>query len=875
MWSVVQWVKVLGHFLVYSNRMSVQPPGYNPSDSLLQGGTATITPLMGGGGFIEGTPDQSLLQGGNSANIVPLKGGRRLQNKRSSRKQKQRGGADNSPTYTAMAQVVPELPKEVELDILEKKILEARAMVMASAPVRPVETGPVEPPPEPTLSFSVEKAREDAIASGPLYTSPDTLTAVKEEPSPVIPALSENEVTNLAQDINTIVQPELSAENLKSKILEAREEAIASAPVAVVETGPVEPPPEPTLAFSVKKARDDAITSMRVQKAKENIAAFSTQKTPVYATVAEIVSGLPSSMSGGGDVQEITVEKDNLEQIKDDTKLSFIEQFQFEEDIKTYKKSMLPKWKRFNILNQTDTDISKIYTPNYCREFNASLNDTKSIGAYNFDRLVYILPQSTTRILLLPPVNGDTTNFLKCLNFINKKNNSENPNPTLVVIFAPPFFGDNLDDNKQIYAHFLKLKLKYEEKGPKIFLLTQDTLKNVSTGCKLKEDEYVLNMLEPSYIVLPYKRIIENQEVGGIIFSGASANEESIPASRSDRIACISSFLPYSSRNNWFAFPPRIDFDDAKLTRMMPYKVYRFIGDNKTDELNDNTRLYFRLKTSDENEEEADILGIFPSTNPTQLVLENIDYELIQLGGQTYSIRKPNFNNSSRVTDDWADGKFTEDEARMLNDLNFRPEYLKYIFGDEWGTDLAGFLLDLVTYKCYSDTRLLTNAKCDKANDFINKVFEFFLENDDTINRGEAYGKDDIDAALSFAQRSDNSRVQSNSELRDVLETIEEEAGIDEQDIKKLSKNPFEDKKLTLVTTHGPLSPHTFYNIEKEQYGREIYAVQLSNDKYFSSVVYVKAKGEEEAYTLILEELQKLQKEYPSWKFIDSMQKLV
>ena len=855
--------------------MSVQPPGYNPSDSLLQGGSATITPLMGGGGFIEGTPDQSLLQGGNSANIVPLKGGRRLQNKRRSRKQKQCGGADNSPTYTAMAQVVTELPTEAEIDTLEEKILEARAMVMASAPVRVVETGPVEPPPEPTLSFSVEKARQDAIASGPLYTSSDVLTPVKEESPPIIPALSENEVTNLAQDINTILQPEVSDENLKSKMFEAREEAMASAPV-VVETGPVEPPPEPTLAFSVKKARDDAMTSMRVQKAKENIATFSTQKTPAYATVAEIVSGLPNSMSGGGDVQEITVEKAPLEQIKEDTKLPFIDQFQINEDIQTYKKSILPKWKRFNILNQTDTDISKIYTSNYCPAFNPGLNDTKSIGAYNFDRLVYILPQSTSRILLLPPVNGDTTNFLKCLNFINKKNNSENPNPNLVVIFAPPFFGENLDDNKQIYAHFLKLKLKYEEKGPKIFLLTQDTLKNVSTGCKLKEDdEYVLNMLEPSYIVLPYKRIIENQEVGGIIFSGAAANEESIPASRSDRIACISSFLPYSSRNNWFAFPPRIDFDDAKLTRMMPYKVYIFIGDNKTNELNDNTRLYFRLKTSDENEEKADILGIFPSTNPTQLVLENIDYELIQLGGQTYSIRKPNFNASIRVTNDWVDGKFTEDEARMLNDLNFKPAYLNDIFGDKWHIELADFLLDLVTYKCYSDTKLLTNAKCDKANDFINKVFEFFLENDDTINRGEVYGKDDIDAALSYAQQHDKLHSQSTSALRDKLEKFEIGTGIEEGEIDNLSKNPFKDNKLTLVNAYGPLSPHTFYNTENQEYGREIYAIKSSENKYYPSVVYVKATDDADAYKLIQEELQTLQEDYPGWKFIDSMQQLV
>ena len=64
--------------------MSVQPPGYNPGESLLQGGTANITPLMGGGGaYIHSNPNESLLDGGNSANITPLKGGRRTRRKKS------------------------------------------------------------------------------------------------------------------------------------------------------------------------------------------------------------------------------------------------------------------------------------------------------------------------------------------------------------------------------------------------------------------------------------------------------------------------------------------------------------------------------------------------------------------------------------------------------------------------------------------------------------------------------------------------------------------------------------------------------------------------------------------------------------------------
>lgn len=91
--------------------MNAQPPGYNPGESLLQGGNASIQPVMGGGGH--GNPEQSLLSGGNSANIIPLKGGRRM----SSRGRKM---------HAVMAKIVTTLPpavaKAIKLGGLKKKV---------------------------------------------------------------------------------------------------------------------------------------------------------------------------------------------------------------------------------------------------------------------------------------------------------------------------------------------------------------------------------------------------------------------------------------------------------------------------------------------------------------------------------------------------------------------------------------------------------------------------------------------------------------------------------------------------------------------------------------------------------------------------------
>jgi len=91
--------------------MNSQPPGYNPGESLLEGGNTPIQPVMGGGG---GDPTESLLSGGNSVNITPLQGGykedklyvnkkpKQKKNKTKSKRKTQKGGDDGSanPTQT-------------------------------------------------------------------------------------------------------------------------------------------------------------------------------------------------------------------------------------------------------------------------------------------------------------------------------------------------------------------------------------------------------------------------------------------------------------------------------------------------------------------------------------------------------------------------------------------------------------------------------------------------------------------------------------------------------------------------------------------------------------------------------------------------------
>jgi hypothetical protein len=68
----------LGYFFRSEQQMALPTPGYNPEMSLLQGGTAPIVPVQGGGGSSLAPPDYnpsaSLLQGGTGV-IEPIRGG--------------------------------------------------------------------------------------------------------------------------------------------------------------------------------------------------------------------------------------------------------------------------------------------------------------------------------------------------------------------------------------------------------------------------------------------------------------------------------------------------------------------------------------------------------------------------------------------------------------------------------------------------------------------------------------------------------------------------------------------------------------------------------------------------------------------------------
>jgi len=115
--------------------------------------------------------------------------------------------------------------------------------------------------------------------------------------------------------------------------------------------------------------------------------------------------------------------------------------------------------------------------------------------------------------------------------------------------------------------------------------------------------------------------------------------------------------------------------------------------------------------------------------------------------GWVYSIRRPEKTN--RVYIDWMNQIFTADEARFLNTLGFTPAILKEVFKEEWDETkkqitvdenrwkekLADFLESAVISKCFTDTRFQLASECDNNQLFVEKVFNYFLERDLSIEK--------------------------------------------------------------------------------------------------------------------------------------------
>lgn len=128
------------------------PPGHNPEASMLQGGTASITPMQGGGGPPPGYSGESLIQGGTAA-ITPMQGGASVETILLE-KQAEFNAIDvgsQRVLRSALAKGIKEGNSEEELRAIRDRFLENRDEDAGSRRFQvklrdtPIPTGPIKP----------------------------------------------------------------------------------------------------------------------------------------------------------------------------------------------------------------------------------------------------------------------------------------------------------------------------------------------------------------------------------------------------------------------------------------------------------------------------------------------------------------------------------------------------------------------------------------------------------------------------------------------------------------------------------------------------------------------------------------------------------
>ena len=532
----------------------------------------------------------------------------------------------------------------------------------------------------------------------------------------------------------------------------------------------------------------------------------------------------------------------------------------------------LKVWLRKNIAMP-----SKVSLPNIPSAFRYKLPAKGNIDATKgdslFDRLAFVMPKTIENIVVFEPVKGNASTLSRCLNYIN--DNGYRNDPNTAVIFSPPFLDPTGKDNLLIFSNFLRLK---QDSGCHVYLLAEHTVANIMSGYGFlqynKLYQYFVNMLEPTYIVYPYKVLFNNEQRDGVIFSAAAENEVSVPTAANS--ASIGDFILSNSGSGAFAFKANVKVMDTIADN---YEIYRFIGKNSY--ILTNNVIVISMKGDRDIEDDS---FVFLSSDKA-VEADTIDI-LLNTG---YKIRVPGANNG--VTNDWFQLLFTTSEADLLNDLNLNPTMLSKIFGEyDWKVKMVKFMVNLSVSGCFSDRKILNDADCDDAAKFVDKVMEYHLSHDQRVkslenpmlvatvtqkkNKSVARAKPQ-DESASGAEKYD----ANASGAADILpsDTVSGSLSVDSL-VKNPSggpdsRDPFADKVLTKIpftSRHiGDIHQHVADKNPNLWYKSIVVYRIGAPDAFVFGEISVEQPDDLAAATAIFTIFNSLESRYPEWSFLD------
>jgi len=834
--------------------MSGVPPGYNPSDSLLSGGTTPITGVMGGGGVAS----DSLLSGGESAVIQGVQGGGKAKRALSYRKKRrvQRGGG------------VEQYWKAVstfDLEKLTKEIKENKGFQnIVNEPFKNTKTGLIsllENIDKPNVLQMIElliNAGADVSSRGSYPLTPLSLACSKKN------GTIARMLLKAGADLNAINFDGTSTLDVcKTNSVEmGADAAIINKFVSTVKDKPAK--------------IDTYISTEEPKISPEQYLNIGTLDTlyPSYLNRKKLLwkdgepikkDSVPPSVSAPSVIGPYDTKKRLITVIPSTTKNLLIFP-PINGDIKVFQR-MLIKCEQIklihrrlgNILTIEENTVFVFMPPFYKSYIRADTAKMLAINKQLFTAFLSVEANNNNQIFVLAEHTNDNViggNFLQT---------------DASSIYIP-----NLLEPSYIlypYARGDKTGILLSAKGDaaELSLPAREYATLTSTGLRIKDlfnhhttDAISINIAIDSNIK---KEFIEDAAQGFkfdtlIRYESLNKVVDAFAAIGTPTDTCkglISSVDLVSPSNEVITISPWKETSGS----IAPYFIMlRLIVDRAhaampycqtvnqiTIKINETGNKFVASNEAKIFEQSANIIRI------------SLEHE-----NQTknYVLRDPSEDDTASH---WSKLIFTEDEAAFLNDLNFSPNILKEALSPgDWKIELVDWMKTYALNKCFGDANLLTNAECIKINEFMKKMYTYFNTEEGQIK---------VNSLAEDRRADEEAERKKNEEADPISNPLKDGTGaLIISDINEDGSREFTSQKIAWNMIN-PIEMAEDSD-DKEGKGPNTYSLGLlmvkhlngHPEQYRFGSVKVKAGSTEEARTKIKTKITDLRAAYPLWSFI-------
>ena len=844
--------------------MSGPPPGYNPSDSLLTGGTTQISGVMGGGG----NATDSMLSGGNSAVIQGVQGGGKVRRAISARRKRKLRNLQKGGEFGDLVSAVGNTEQLKDLLKVEENKVDINGTTSEGKTLIEMALS-IDPPSIDILQILIKAGANVNIKMADGKTP--LIYAIEKKKIDIVELFLKAGADVDATGTSTYTPLSLACNSKEKEIAQLLFNSGAD----------------------LDKVNGDGTTTMnRCQAVSDELGLDANLKKRLHAGLTDIPSKIDTYLS----TDKISMQ---------------LEQYISNRDIiDTYGPYVDRKVVAWNNNYIKKNDVPSTSAP-------------KELAPYSLPTRVFtVLPQTQKNIIIVPAINGDVTIFQQHLMsmehltlFKRSLGNVMTLQPDTTLVFMPPFYksyiGQQLEltraNNMRLLAAFLTLESNNQGN---VIVLAEHTNDNVIGGIYLNPPinlttyptPPIPNLLESSYVLYPYSR---KGKAGILLSAKSSPAESSFPAYEYNTGLRINDQFnrPNSEIFSGVITPLTKPEDIAKITvapqgfdldsliryqssiesvrKVMPAvnPVCKSLVETKeiesvtTEDLSrwitgtsDEIVPYFILiqlmndkSYCEKSRDEPNRTGnIFIVDDESEIHKDSADFVNVDLEFpdrlRNYQLRNP---SDYKTLQHWRNLQFTKDEAAFLNDLNFSPNILIAAFGRLWIEKLVDWMKLFAEHRCFGPENLLLDSDCRNMNEFMKTMYNFFESVD---------GAKMVAELATVRQKEADDAAKRDAESDPVTHPVAPEPALPEA-----FSREFTSQKITWNTVNPIQVVEGTTDGDKPVFSLGVLMVKHLDgrpEQYRFGSVKVTADSEENARELIITKIADLRRAYPKWSFI-------